>query len=103
MMCAMCAVGCDNPDTGDNQPAEKPVISVDTPNFVLNGEQEQVVFYYTIKNRTDNELPVATSTADWISGVAVNKLSVPKTFVFTASTGKNSQEGTCFKAAAWKI
>ena len=26
--------------------------------------------------------------------------SVPKTFVLTASIGKNSQEGTCFKAAA---
>ena len=29
-------------------------------------------------------------------------LSVPITFVFTASIGKNSQEGTCFKAAALK-
>lgn len=85
MMCAMCAVGCDNPDTGDNQPAEKPVISVDTPKFVLNGEQEQVVFYYTIKNRTDNELPMATSTADWISGVAVNKLSVSFTVAENSS------------------
>ena len=31
---------------------------------------------------------------------AVKTLSVPKTLVFTASTGKNSHDGTCFKAAA---
>ena len=30
-----------------------------------------------------------------------NTLSVPSTFVRTASIGKNSQEGTCFNAAAW--
>src|SRR5699024_3439881 len=35
------------------------------------------------------------------STAAFNTFSVPKTFVFTASIGKNSQEGTCFKAAAW--
>jgi hypothetical protein len=29
--------------------------------------------------------------------------SVPKTLVFTASIGKNSQEGTCLSAAAWNI
>ena len=29
-----------------------------------------------------------------------NKLSVPKILVFTASKGKNSHDGTCFKAAA---
>ena len=34
---------------------------------------------------------------------AVSTLSVPMTFVRTASIGKNSQEGTCFSAAAWKI
>ena len=34
---------------------------------------------------------------------AVSTLSVPKTLVFTASKGKNSHEGTCFNAAAWKI
>ena len=34
---------------------------------------------------------------------AVSTFSVPRTFVLTASIGKNSQEGTCFKAAAWKI
>ena len=32
---------------------------------------------------------------------AVSTLSVPKTFVFTASRGKNSQFGTCLSAAAW--
>src|SRR5688572_17382146 len=31
---------------------------------------------------------------------ASNTLAVPSTFVLTASNGKNSQEGTCFKAAA---
>ena len=30
----------------------------------------------------------------------VNTLSVPRMLVFTASNGKNSQEGTCFNAAA---
>ena len=34
---------------------------------------------------------------------AVRTLSVPMTLVFTASMGKNSQEGTCFNAAAWKM
>ena len=34
---------------------------------------------------------------------AVKTLSVPMIFVLTASIGKNSQEGTCFKAAAWNI
>ena len=29
-------------------------------------------------------------------------LLVPKMFVLTASIGKNSHDGTCFKAAAWK-
>ena len=27
--------------------------------------------------------------------------SVPRVFVCTASIGKNSHDGTCFKAAAW--
>ena len=27
--------------------------------------------------------------------------SVPRTLVFTASSGWNSQDGTCFNAAAW--
>ena len=31
---------------------------------------------------------------------AVNTFSVPRIFVFTASKGKNSQEGTCLRAAA---
>ena len=31
---------------------------------------------------------------------AVNTFSVPRTFVLTASIGKNSQDGTCFNAAA---
>ena len=31
---------------------------------------------------------------------AVNTFSVPNTLVFTASTGKNSHDGTCFNAAA---
>ena len=30
-------------------------------------------------------------------------LFVPIIFVFTACIGKNSQEGTCFNAAAWNI
>ena len=30
------------------------------------------------------------------------RLSVPWMLVRTASIGKNSQEGTCFSAAAWK-
>ena len=30
-------------------------------------------------------------------------LSVPMTLVLTASMGKNSHEGTCLRAAAWKI
>lgn len=30
-------------------------------------------------------------------------ISVPITLVRTASIGKNSQDGTCFSAAAWKI
>jgi hypothetical protein len=30
---------------------------------------------------------------------AVSTLSVPKTFVLTASSGKNSHDGTCFNAA----
>ena len=34
---------------------------------------------------------------------ACSTLSVPITLVFTASMGKNSQEGTCFRAAAWKM
>ncbi len=29
-------------------------------------------------------------------------LSLPWTLVATACNGKNSHEGTCFKAAAWK-
>lgn len=33
---------------------------------------------------------------------AVSTFSVPSTFVFTASIGKNSHEGTCLSAAAWK-
>lgn len=33
----------------------------------------------------------------------IKTLFVPKIFVFTASNGKNSHEGTCFSAAAWKI
>ena len=35
------------------------------------------------------------------SMAASSVLSVPITFVFTASIGKNSQLGTCFSAAAW--
>ena len=31
---------------------------------------------------------------------AVKTFSVPRTLVFTASIGKNSQDGTCFRAAA---
>ena len=34
---------------------------------------------------------------------ACRTLSVPSTFVLTACMGKNSQEGTCLSAAAWKI
>ena len=34
---------------------------------------------------------------------ACSTLSVPMTLVFTASMGKNSQEGTCLRAAAWKM
>ena len=34
---------------------------------------------------------------------AVSTLSVPMQFVLTASSGKNSQLGTCLSAAAWKI
>jgi len=34
------------------------------------------------------------------SCATVNKLSVPIILVFTASKGKNSQDGTCFNAAA---
>src|SRR5574344_1089133 len=34
---------------------------------------------------------------------AVSTLSVPIIFVLTASIGKNSHDGTCFRAAAWKI
>jgi len=34
---------------------------------------------------------------------AVKMLSVPMTLVLTASIGKNSQEGTCLSAAAWKM
>ena len=34
---------------------------------------------------------------------AVSTLSVPSTLVFTASRGKNSQEGTCLSAAAWNM
>ena len=34
---------------------------------------------------------------------AVSTLSVPITLVCTASIGKNSQDGTCFSAAAWKM
>ena len=37
------------------------------------------------------------------SMAALRTFSVPKTLVLTASIGKNSQEGTCFKAAAWKV
>ena len=37
------------------------------------------------------------------SMAACSTLSVPMTLVRTASMGKNSQEGTCFKAAAWKM
>jgi hypothetical protein len=33
----------------------------------------------------------------------VSTLSDPKIFVLVASTGKNSQLGTCLRAAAWKI
>ena len=29
-------------------------------------------------------------------------LSLPCTFVATAWSGKNSHDGTCFRAAAWK-
>ena len=35
------------------------------------------------------------------SMAAWSTLSVPTTLVFTASIGKNSQEGTCLSAAAW--
>ena len=34
---------------------------------------------------------------------AVSTLSVPITLVRMASMGKNSQEGTCFSAAAWNM
>ena len=37
------------------------------------------------------------------SMAAVSTLSVPMTLVRTASIGKNSQEGTCLSAAAWKM
>ena len=36
------------------------------------------------------------------SMAAVSTFSVPSTLVLTASTGKNSQLGTCLRAAAWK-
>ena len=44
---------------------------------------------------------IAASTP--ASTAAVSTFSVPNTFVFTASSGKNSHDGTCFSAAAWKI
>ena len=37
------------------------------------------------------------------SMAAVRTLSVPRTLVLTASSGKNSHEGTCLSAAAWKM
>ena len=37
------------------------------------------------------------------SMAAVSTFSVPMTFVFTASMGKNSQDGTCLSAAAWNM
>ena len=37
-----------------------------------------------------------------ISIEALTTLSIPLTFVFVASIGKNSHDGTCFKAAALK-
>jgi hypothetical protein len=35
-----------------------------------------------------------------ISIAPVSTLSVPSTFVLTASSGKNSHDGTCLRAAA---
>ena len=44
------------------------------------------------------------TTRDTPSSIAAcSTLSVPMTFVRTASMGKNSQEGTCLSAAAWKM
>lgn len=37
------------------------------------------------------------------SMAASRTLSVPMTLVLTASIGKNSQDGTCLRAAAWKM
>ncbi|MNJ78405.1 hypothetical protein D3C77_761520 [compost metagenome] len=44
-----------------------------------------------------------TTRCTWFWIAASRTFSVPMTLVFTASIGWNSQEGTCFNAAAWKM
>ena len=47
------------------------------------------------------EMPTTVSTRELAAIVARTSSSAPMTFVRTASTGKYSQVGTCFSAAAW--
>ena len=46
------------------------------------------------------DTPATTFTGRRCSRIARTRLSAPMTFVATASSGKYSQDGTCFSAAA---
>ena len=46
-------------------------------------------------------VPRQTTAATPLALAASMTLELPKTFVRTASSGKNSQDGTCLSAAAW--
>ena len=47
------------------------------------------------------EIASATSTSAPGERIARTTLLAPRTFVFTASMGSYSHEGTCLRAAAW--
>ena len=69
--------------------------------LTFNNDEDRKNFQLTMAlQMLRQEVKYGHIVCDPRKGSTVKTLSVPIILVLTASNGKNSQEGTCFKAAA---